>query len=324
MPPEVVCGQCTDEESICFSCEESDVASACEWRSDSTSQVELSFATDSLIEDGSGKVSKEAATEWMVESFKRRLEVNRHSSSSSGDDINFKLPIEGKESKNPFCAVPLRVLGRGKSLEASVTLRDDICRLAYVEELISLKTQETLQRGGGWFRRKDPLSEWNPFLCEGKVVSLSVDDGLSGVGKVESSKGRDSSDFLVTPRFDMTLEEHLQQSSDCSVENRYGSFRLRNAYLLRQHYRSLHHYATTSLYFRLLLFLQSLEAVAGLHTQNIAHGSVAASNFFLDLQENGRHRMLLSDFSKVFYICKASARKWSRHIPHTNRSKPNI
>lgn len=269
VPPEVVCGQCTDEESICFSCEESDVASACEWRSDSTSQVELSFATDSLIEDGSGKVSKEAATEWMVESFKRRLEVNRHSSSSSGDDINFKLPIEGKESKNPFCAVPLRVLGRGKSLEASVTLRDDICRLAYVEELISLKTQETLQGGGGWFRRKDPLSEWNPFLCEGKVVSLSVDDGLSGVGKVESSKGRDSSDFLVTPRFDMTLEEHLQQSSDCSVEN------------------------------RLLLFLQSLEAVAGLHTQNLAHGSVAASNFFLDLQENGRHRMLLSDFSKT-------------------------
>ena len=49
----------------------------------------------------------------------------------------------------------------------------------------------------------------------------------------------------------------------------------------------------------MMLFLQSLEAVAGLHSRGLSHGSLAASNFFLDLHEDGGHRLLLSDFTQV-------------------------
>jgi len=277
VPPEVACRHCPEEDSVCFSCEESDDASACEWRSDSTSEVELSFVTDSLIVEtsGVGEARGDEAAKWMVDRFKKRLEVNRLSSFSR-EEINVSsLTVGGEESKNPYCAVPLRVLRRGntESPETCSTLKKDICKLAYVEELISSKAHETSRKGaegGGWLRSKSSASEWNPFLCEGKILSLAVDDGLSTVeGCESSSKGPKSSEFLVTPRFDMTLEEHLAQSYDLSEEN------------------------------RLLLFLQCLEAVASLHTRDLAHGSVAASNFFLDLHQDGRHRILLSDFSKI-------------------------
>jgi len=340
-PPEVVCRQCPPEDSVCFSCHENDDDdNVCDmeydddddddgdawttWNSDSTSQVELSFATKSLFDDqfsrrgggggggGVGEDSQEAAAKLMVESFKRRLEIHRQrssslsssssssslSSSSSSSSSGIGLNANPPKAKSPFCAVPLRVLGRGRGLEKDTALREDICRLAYVEELIASKAGGG-GKGRGWFGSKDSRYDWNPFLCEGKVLSLSVDDGLTGFGDISSSSSSSfaslpsssssfpppfaslpsssssssgspiMSDYLVTPRFDMTLEEYMQQGSDCTVEN------------------------------RVLLFLQSLEAVAGLHSRGLAHGSVSASNFFIDLQENGRHRMLLSDFSKT-------------------------
>ena len=234
-PPEVLCDQCPSEDSICFSCEESDDASSCEWKSDSTSQVELSFASASLVGydggSGEGEVAKGAAAKWMVERFKRRLENKRRnlSTSSSPENVFSSLTVGNKEAKNPFCAVPLRVLGRGKSAESNATLRDDICKLAYVEELISLKAKETLPGGGeggagrmgNWFKKSAASSDVQPFLCEGKLLSLLVNDRASDVGDSKSSsKDSKSSDFLVTPRFDMTLEEYLPQSNDCSAENR--------------------------------------------------------------------------------------------------------
>ena len=198
--------------------EDEDAASTIcgDWQSDATSDVELSFRTESLVEE---RVSPDRGgeprnqTDRMVERFKRRLKDRGSLSSSSAREYSNASSKRGET--NPFCAVPLVVLSRGTSGEE--TLKKKIAEFAFVEELVAPELRK--RSVGGLFAGNTP--RWNPFLCEGKIVELALDDRdtHSAVGENHPSS-KSSSEFLVTPRFDLTLEEYLQQTNNSSVDSR--------------------------------------------------------------------------------------------------------
>jgi len=309
----IQCRGCPEDNSFCVSCgktEDESKGSCCEWRSEATSQMELSFRTESVLEDRkslSKDVEKAAddATKWMVETFKRRLEDRKRRaslSSSSSSSSASSSPLSsstcdesvGLKKRNPYCAVPLDVFfaeQRQQSRDGrrdSLSFEESVLKLAYVEDIMASKKRGDSMTMGGIFGSTSSESvAGNPFLCGGKIVRLSLDDddgekmgtGFGGGGSTSSS-----ADFLVTPRFDLTLEEYLQQMNESSVDG------------------------------RLLLFLQSLEAVAGLHRHGLSHGSLKANNFFLDLHKDGNHRLLLSDFSKAEALTEDARKSDSWHL----------
>merc|ERR1719159_302173 len=144
----------------------------------------------------------------MVERFKRRLKDRGSLSSSSSIREDSDSNASSKRETNPFCAVPLVVLSRGTA--GDETLKRKIAEFAFVEELVAPELRK--RSFGGLFGGVGGCGEapkWNPFLCEGKIVELAMDDrdAHMTVGENHSSSSSSSSkskpsEFLVTPRFD--------------------------------------------------------------------------------------------------------------------------
>ena len=222
--PIVSCRGCPEDDSICYSCQEDsnddvDRLAHCEWRSDATSQVELSFRTESFVDNSEShceeRESLDDATRWMIKRFKHRLDDQKRRPESTGNSIP-SSPSSTAE-KNAYCAVPLEVLqGLRTRSEKTDTLEQNISRLAYVDEVIGSKRATN----GAWSdfiggQKANVTSA--PFLCEGKIVRLDLDDAKNDAGGSQSGS---PAEFLVTPRFDLTLEEYLQQMNEASVETR--------------------------------------------------------------------------------------------------------
>ena len=101
-------------------------------------------------------------------------------------------------------------------------MKRKIAEFAFVEELVPPELRK--RSFGGLFGGRAEAPRWNPFLCEGKIVELAMDDrdALSAVGDNHPSSQSKPSEFLVTPRFDLTLEEYLQQTNISSVDSRWA------------------------------------------------------------------------------------------------------
>ena len=245
----IQCRGCPEDNSFCVSCgktEDESKGSCCEWRSEATSQMELSFRTESVLEDRKSlskdvETTADDATKWMVETFKRRLEDRKRRaslSSSSSSSSASSSPLSsltsdesvGLKKRNPYCAVPLDVFSAEQQQQSrdgrrdSLSFEESVLKLAYVEDIMASKKRGDSMTMGGIFGSTSSESvAGNPFLCGGKIVRLSLDDddgekmgtGFGGGGSTSSS-----ADFLVTPRFDLTLEEYLQQMNESSVDGR--------------------------------------------------------------------------------------------------------
>jgi len=233
------------------------------WQSEATSDVELSFGSASLANEDGAKT--EALPHTAPAARKRKLSLN-------------SLAVPSRR-RNPFCAVPLDLFAHNKTKSGSSSDGDQrnnidltaILRLAFVTDAIS-------EHGRGFWdsSRQQSRPAWveSPFICEGKIFRLMVDSPScqpqSAFPSTTMNTSSSSMDFLITPKFDLTLAEYLQQTNDASVKN------------------------------RLSLFLQSLESVAHLHNQGFSHGNLQPADFLLDLDEpTGDTRILLSNFSKL-------------------------